>query len=559
MSIFEDTNPRELKELLRQIDGREAVLPDFQRDFVWDANATQELICSIASNYPAGSLLRIRNTHNLFACREFEGAPPLNGQPPTYLVLDGQQRLTSLYQAFYGKGDYRYYLNVKLLMEGKDIEECIFFCRASHRDARRLAADDVQAEELILPLAVLKGGSGDFGRWSRSVARRQPDNDRRADLEDRLSDIEDKWVRTVDDYKFPVVTLADAVRADAVCTIFETLNRTGVKLTAFELLTARFWPQKINLRRLWDQARADYPIIADFDTDAYYVLQAISLLCQPTPSCKRGDVLDLTAQNINDWWDCTVKGLAKTLEILRDDCGVIVPGWLPYNTIVIPMIAVLAKHQEEASHAVGARRKKIARWFWCSVFGQAYENAPNSQAAKDFGEITAWLAGGAAPATVDQFKFDPAVLSDTTARQRALYRGLICLILRRHPRDFHNNACITGDLMVEAHIDDHHVFPDAYLARASVPSRLRDCILNRTLIDRSTNIRIRDRAPSDYLSDIKASLGAADFAVLLESHLLPAGSDSPLLRDDFNAFIAWRQAALGAEIAAVTGAGATTA
>src|SRR5688500_2204369 len=100
MSLFEDTNPRELKELLRQINTREAALPDFQRDFVWDPNATQELIVSIASNYPAGSLLRIRNTKQLFACREFQGAPTLNGHNPTHLVLDGQQRLTSLYQAF---------------------------------------------------------------------------------------------------------------------------------------------------------------------------------------------------------------------------------------------------------------------------------------------------------------------------------------------------------------------------------------------------------------------------------------------------------------------------
>lgn len=559
MSIFEDTNPRELKELLRQIDSRDAVLPDFQRDFVWEANATQELICSIASNFPAGSLLRIRNTHNLFACREFEGAPPLNGQRPTYLVLDGQQRLTSLYQAFYGKGDYRYYLNVRRLMEGAEFEECVFFCRASHRDAKRYADDDVQADELILPLSVLRGGAGDFGRWTRRVARKQSDNDLRAALEDRLSEVEETWVRTIDDYRFPVVTLADAVKADAVCTIFETLNRTGVKLTAFELLTARFWPQNINLRRLWDQARADYPIIADFDTDAYYVLQAISLASRPTPSCKRGDVLDLTAQNINDWWGAAVKGLAKTLEILRDDCGVIVPGWLPYNTIVMPMVAVLAKHQVTEAHAVGAARKKLARWYWCSIFAQTYENAPNSQAAKDFGEILAWLGGGAPPAAVAEFKFDPQVLQDTTARQRALYRGLICLILRRHPRDFHNNAKITGDLIVERHIDDHHIFPDAYLARSGVPQRQRDCILNRTLIDRSTNIRIRDRAPSDYLSDVRAALGAQDFDVLLESHLLPTGAESPLLRDDFPAFLAWRQDALWAEIKALTGMGATPA
>jgi hypothetical protein len=552
MSIFEDTNPRELKELLRQIEDREAVLPDFQRDFVWDASATQELICSIASNFPAGSLLRIRNTNNLFACREFQGAPELGGQHPTYLVLDGQQRLTSLYQAFYGKGDYRYYLNLKKIIEGADFEECVFFRRANHRDAKRLEGEDAQADELVLPLSVLRDGAGHFGRWMLRVARRQTDLAQRAALEDRLSNVEEKWIRAIEFYKFPVVTLSDTVNADAVCTIFETLNRTGVKLSVFELLTARFWPQKINLRRLWDQAKADFPIIADFNTDAYYVLQAISLLCRPTPSCKRGDVLDLATQNINEWWDRAVKALAESLEILRDDCGVIVSGWLPYNTIIMPMVAVLAKHQDAEAHGVGASRKKLARWFWCCVFSQAYENAPNSQAAKDFGELTKWLGGGEPPTAVAEFKFDAQSLRDTTVRQRAVYRGLICLILRRQPRDFYNNARITGDLMVEHHIDDHHIFPNAYLGRTDIPQKLRDCILNRTLIDRSTNIRISDRAPSDYLSDVKDALGAKEFGVLLESHLLPTGADSPLLGDDFDAFLKWRQDALWREIVAVS-------
>src|SRR5215213_5949874 len=131
MSLFEDTNPRELKELLRQIHAREAALPDFQRDFVWDPSATQELIVSVASNYPAGSLLRIRNTHSLFACREFQGAPALDGSKPTYLVLDGQQRLTSLYQAFYGVGDHRYFINLRQLLDGGELEECIFYERAN--------------------------------------------------------------------------------------------------------------------------------------------------------------------------------------------------------------------------------------------------------------------------------------------------------------------------------------------------------------------------------------------------------------------------------------------
>ncbi len=104
MNLFEDTNPRALKDLLSEIHNRTTVLPDFQRDFVWEPSATQELIVSIASNYPAGSILRVRDAKRLFAAREFEGAPPLDGANHTFLVLDGQQRLTSLYQAFMASG-----------------------------------------------------------------------------------------------------------------------------------------------------------------------------------------------------------------------------------------------------------------------------------------------------------------------------------------------------------------------------------------------------------------------------------------------------------------------
>lgn len=54
MSLFEDTNPRALKDLLAEVHSRTLVLPDFQRDFVWEPGATRELIVSIANNYPAG-------------------------------------------------------------------------------------------------------------------------------------------------------------------------------------------------------------------------------------------------------------------------------------------------------------------------------------------------------------------------------------------------------------------------------------------------------------------------------------------------------------------------
>lgn len=554
MSIFEDTNPRVLKELLGEVHSRAMVLPDFQRDFVWEPGATQELIVSIANNYPAGSILRVRDAKRVFAAREFEGAPKLDGKKHTFLVLDGQQRLTSLYQAFYGVGEHRYYLDLKQLLDGVDFEEAIFHVRAATRWVKAREAFELQAKELILPLSVLKGGAGGFLQWLLQVTNPMPQEDRTRML-DALTKINEQWIKTVDDYHFPVVTLSDKTEPDALCTIFETLNRTGVKLGVFELLTARFWPKNINLRALWDSAREKHPTIEEFEVDPYYVLQAISLACRKAPSCKRSDVLNLEPSDIEKWWEKVVAGLAGGIEIMRDDCKVVLPKWLPYQTMLPPLAAVLAKSGKTKTPEVGAQREKLKRWFWCAVFGQAYESAPNSQSAKDVVELVPWLNGGPPPETVNALRFDPKALRDITPRQRSIYRGTICLILGSGTgaRDFHTQAVITGKLMTEQGIDDHHIFPASYLEKKDVkPARARDCVLNRTLIDRTTNQIISDRAPSKYLSDIRNTPGFP-FDAVLSSHCLPIGKDSPLLSDNYEAFLAWRQARLWEEIKRVTG------
>ena len=552
MSLFEDTNPRALKELLGEIHSGMTVLPDFQRDFVWDPRETQELVLSIASNYPAGSLLRVRDKHGYFACREFEGAPKIDGKKHTFLVLDGQQRLTSLYQAFFGVGDHRYYIDLNKLIEGKDFEDAIFHKRANTTWVKKHETFDAQASGLIMPLSILKGGSGGFLEWLFAVTNPLP-NDERIKLLDALKRINDLWIKTVDDYHFPVVTLSDTTAPDALCTLFETLNRTGVKLSVFELLTASFWPHKVKLRELWAKALKEKPIIGDFEIDPYYVLQAVSLICRPTPSCKRSDVLNLDAKDIPQWWDAVIDGLAVGLEILRDDCGVALPKWLPYQTMVVPLAAVLGKIPLPKTPEAGTNRDKLRQWFWSSVFGLAYESAPNSQTAKDVTEITAWLAGGNPPQTVTGFRFDPRVLRDTTPRQRALYRGVICLVLRNKSRDFHTLSVITGKLMLDEGIDDHHIFPSDFLEKKKgVAARLRDCVLNRTLIDRTTNQMISNRAPSDYMKEIRDTTGFP-FKEFLDSHQLPSGADSPFWTDDYESFLKWRETALWEDIKTVTG------
>jgi hypothetical protein len=188
------------------------------------------------------------------------------------------------------------------------------------------------------------------------------------------------------------------------------------------------------------------------------------------------------------------------------------------------------------------------------VFNQTYENAPNSQTAKDVGEVGSWLAGGKPPEAVSGFSFEPSSLYDVTPRQRALYRGVISLILSRHPRDFHAAKPMTRALLTDGNVDDHHVFPDAHLRDNGVAeNRLRDCVLNRTLIDRATNQSLSRRDPKDYFREMRTRLGEGTCDQILDSHLLPGGEKSPLLDSNHTAFWEWRCQRIGQLIKEVTG------
>lgn len=209
------------------------------------------------------------------------------------------------------------------------------------------------------------------------------------------------------------------------------------------------------------------------------------------------------------------------------------------------MGAVWATQKEVTGADVGASRVKILRWFWCSVFGQKYENAPNSQAEKDFAELQRWMKGGEPPESVSEFKLE-VNLRQVKPRQRAVYRGVMALILQNGALDFHKRGKITSQLLADKRnpVDDHHIFPRTYLDKRAVFASLRDCIINRTFIDRITNRRLSKRAPSDYFTEIQIKQGDIETNETLRSHILPTGTQSPLLDDDFEKFLDWREQAL---------------
>jgi hypothetical protein len=549
-------HPQSLKHLLGSIQARTLALPDFQRDFVWEPRATEELIESIARSFPAGSLLLMPYRPDTFTPRAIQNAPVLDDFLPSKLVLDGQQRLTSLYQAFYGVSDYRYFFDLKPLLDDEDIEEAVFYRHVNR--SGRLRTLEQQADALVLPLGVLFSETGGFYAWWESVVEhKRNEGEDVVELKDRVRGVYDRFIKPMEEYQFPVVTLDQETSLEAVCSIFETLNRTGIRLSVFELLAARFYAKGLDLRGLWQTTLEKHPIIEQFAVEQYYVLQSIAL--RTRSSVKRGDVLKLTVDDIKRHWDVVADGYRQALEMLRSECGVLTHKWLPYGYLLVPMSAIW-EEATEGGPSGGANRERIKRWFWCSGFSQTYDRAANTQAAKDFNQLRRWFAGEAAPDVVTDFEFDSAALRAITPRQQSVYKALIALVLRGGAMDFHHAHRLTSEIVVAKGVDDHHIFPKAFLNPTpesdGYPSELVDCVLNRTLIDADTNRSIGKRAPSDYLAPVRAELDQVSgdsFDRVLASHLMPAGQDSPLIHDDFVGFLIWREARFAEEVARVTG------
>jgi hypothetical protein len=518
--------------LLDQLHQGHVALPDFQRSFVWAPEATRELIVSLIRGFPAGNLLLLQDGSSKFKARAAEQAPDLQLQP-SFLVLDGQQRLTSLYQALFGVGESRFFIDVGALISGSEVNEAVRVIPVSR--AAPFAERQAQADALMMPLSAALNGQA--AAWRDEVVDLRRDGDSEPEhLRGLLRDVEHSYIKPLIDYSFPVTVLPGSTELEAVCTIFETLNRTGKPLTPFELISARAFAGGLSLYDLWSEATEQYPILDDFEIEPYYLLQVVAL--RMGTSCKRRSVLAVNAEDIAQHWDAALAGMAGAIALVRDQCGVLAPKWLPYKPMLIPLAAAWRQVAAESGPGQGAARTKLTRWFWCASFTGEYESSSATLAERDAPVLIDWLRGGDEPPVVNSFDFDPERWRSVTVKQQGLYRATIALMLSHRPLDFHTAAPLTLEVIRAAQVDDHHVFPRAYLRETGRGAEL-DTVLNHALIDRETNLRIGKRPPSEYLREIEAVLGE-NTVKILSSQRLPTGSTSPLITNDFDDFVAWR-------------------
>ncbi|MBA2322670.1 MAG: DUF262 domain-containing protein [Pseudonocardiales bacterium] len=574
------SNDIPLSDLLNQAHSGALQLPDFQRGWVWDDNHITSLLASLSLSYPIGAVMTLRtgNPEVAFKPRLLEGVSLPAPVEPELLLLDGQQRTTSLYQALRSGGPVKTRDARKKPMARRyfaDIRKCIDpladredegivsvpddgVVRSFRNEiVRDLSTRDKQLDAWMFPLDIVLDPSATM-KW-------QLDFLKRGDTDERL----DAWIAFSEgliapfvQYDVPTIELARETRKEAVCQVFEKVNTGGVSLGVFELLTATYAAENFNLRDDWDARDTGFKahqLLAELLPDGF--LQIVTLLAtwdrrskQTTDnpaaavSCKRKDILNLALPDYIHWADIATKALPKVVGFLHGE-HVFKARDLPYPSQLVPLTAIVAALGDQAeSHGM---TNMLRQWYWCGVFGELYGGATETRFAADLPEVLAWVAGGEQPRTVRDAQFQADRLMTLRTRNSAAYKGLYAQQMKRGARDFHTGSTIDVHTYINESVDIHHIFPKAWAAQNGIPESDANSVVNKTIAAR-TNGRIGGAAPSKYLAKIETGDGikSDDLDAILRSHDI----DPLALRsDDFPAFFTARFERLIKQIEDATG------
>jgi hypothetical protein len=575
-----DSTVEELWKLIGQVTEGELQLPEFQRSWVWDDDRIRSLLASVSVGYPIGTvmLLQTGNPEVRFKARPIESAPAADSEPER-LLLDGQQRMTSLYQALRGEEPVRtqderkkpiqrwYYMDIKRALDPHvDRTDAIVSVpetrqvRTLHEVILDVSSEEREWEQCMFPLRLVFGPNSEIRRWEKGLEKHGPPEGADA-RENLINRFEAEVLKTFEGYLMPTIVLGKASPKDAVCQVFEKVNTGGVSLTVFELLTATFAADDFDLRRDWQQtsealATRNPLLRAVSDTD---FLQTVTLLTtydarrrwderaasngqaegsdgRPPVSCKRRDVLRLTLKDYQQWREAAMRGYEAAGRLLMSQFF-FAPKDLPYRTQLVPLAAILAVLGQDAD--AEAVKAQLRRWYWCGVFGEFYGSATETRFARDLPEVVAWVRGGAEPDTVAQASFAPGRLHTLRSRQSAAYKGLYALLMRDGARDFRTGDTIHLATYFDDQVDIHHVFPQGWFKDQDIENPVMDSVVNKTPLSKLTNIQIGKKAPSVYLSAIEAKhhLSRGELDAILRTHVI----DPEIMRtDDFDAFYAAR-------------------
>ncbi|MGX2985541.1 GmrSD restriction endonuclease domain-containing protein [Helicobacter sp. 23-1048] len=522
------TNEKYSKIIERIADGSYQI-PKFQRDFVWDKEKTANLIDSLLKGFPIGSFIVWKTKERLKSLKKLGGKilKEIKEGVDIYYVLDGQQRMTSLFLALTGeKTDKFDYKNLYIDLD-KDID------------------DDEQ-------ICVLEKTENSISFYN--LMRQDP-----FDLQDTIGKENARKCKTFKDriekYEFSIIEIEN-LPLEKIADIFTRINTSGKALTLFEIMNAKIYTEtkdgqngfdledKFN-ELINDLAEANYESIAD---NKQFILQLISAKLQK--NTKRESILSIPKDRFIDEWDESIKGFKLAVDYARNFLKIPVSKLLPYPALLVPIAYFFRINGFKQPN--NAQAKLLSKYFFRSTFSWRFSSATETKLNADIKLIEKIKDS-------KEIDFQKEIPTDSKedfisrlywnfSAGNAFDKGVLCIMAYAEPKSFNNNANVRLDnshLSIATSKNFHHFFPKAYLKRKK-QDKYVNALANITLVDDYLNKReIKDKEPKKYIQEFQND--NPNLKATLKTHFIDLDTFG-IWENDYDTFLQKRAEKLADEI-----------
>lgn len=549
-----DTQSRteSLLDTVRGIQNRTIMLPEFQRDFRWELERTYDLFDSMVKEIFIGTIIYGKPAFGM-TLREIDTRPRKGKGSQARLVmhtigteemkrraltenlrivLDGQQRITSMYRAITGLDDVYlvvrdlsavenpFTLELEGLLEefaGEDRPDAICVRLADAYQAEIHGWDDEPIDERFLASAYaqaqLAGADAEARKRAIRIYRRG------------LKRLIEFYKRQ----KMVAFYLLD-MSLEKFCLFFERSNSRAIQLNFTDILAAKLY-RGFNLRKKIEEFETQTQLTLNREV----VIRAIAFI----RASERGGQLKidrsyilehLEAEDFQQLWDEVCTLYAAALRYLDSQHYILAQSWMPSENMLIPLMIFLRTIGGGFDRMGEPQRRFIEFWYWASVFANRYSTATNEVIITDSQALTQ-IARGEPIGARGYFRRLRSQITEYrdlysfTRRASLTYRGVLNL-LAYAAGGLHDWSSTQRIGLATSDLDDHHIYPQAYIASRpeldidnDEAEQLVDCVANRTLIPRPLNIRIGRKPPHTYLNELQQAKNP-QLAASLSSHLV---------------------------------------
>lgn len=518
-----ENEPKKYAFLFNDIDVGRIKIPMFQRDFVWTNEQTAKLIDSIIKGFPIGSFILWQTREELRHIRNIGNVtlPDVPKGEPALYVLDGQQRITSLYAVRKG---------ARVTREGEEIDYKRILIDLSYEpdaDDQVVFADTEIGGPHISVFDLLNASFAELAQRFTSP-----------ELQNRVATYQQRLTT----YDFSTIFIRD-YPIEIACEVFTRINTGGTALTLFEIMVAKTYDEKRNfdLAREYDRLLSveDEKSLDDSGYDTISdttVLQCIAAHVNRQVRAK--DILKLSRDEVIACWPVVKGAIFAAVDYLRTELRVPVSRLLPYDAVLVPLAYFFIRKEGRAPSAI--QTVLLNQYFWWAALSSRFTSGAETKIGEDISRMDSVLAehapnyvGQEVRLTIDDLRWR------NFRANEAFCKAILCLYAFHEPKSFKSNALVVLNntwLRTATSRNYHHFFPKAYLAEQGIDEARANSILNITLVDDYLNKReIGMKAPSIYMKSFAEKNNK--IAETMKTHLIDDLDEFGVWQNDYLKFI----------------------